>query len=113
RAALHTVEHDLPLRHITINLAPADVRKSTGALDLAIAIAILVADGEYDGAVVANLLVLGELGLDGSVRPVKGVLAATMLARDTGLRGVLVPAANASEAALVGNVEVYCAECIG
>ena len=110
RAALHTVEHDMPQRQVTINLAPADVRKSSAALDLAIAIAILVADGAYDGAAVANLLVLGELGLDGSVRPIKGVLAAAMLAREAGLRGVLVPAANGIEAAVVDRIDVFVAD---
>jgi magnesium chelatase family protein len=109
RSALRAAGHDLPLKHVIVNLAPADVRKSGCALDLAIATAVLVADRTYAGDALADLLVLGELGLDGSLRPVKGVLAATLLARDHRMRGVLVPAACAREAAVVGELEVYAA----
>jgi magnesium chelatase family protein len=107
RSALRTIGHDLPLKHVTVNLAPADLRKSGCALDLAIAAAILIADGIYEEEPLSRLLVLGELGLDGALRPVRGVLAAAMLARDQGMRGVLVPAACAGEAAVVSGLEVY------
>jgi magnesium chelatase family protein len=109
RSALRAAGHDLPLKHVIVNLAPADVRKSGCALDLAIASAVLVADATYTGDALAELLVLGELGLDGSLRPVKGVLAAAILARDHRMRGVLVPAACAREATVVGGLEVYAA----
>ena len=107
RSALKTVGHDLPLKKITVNLAPADLRKPGSALDLPIALAVLIADGTYDGAAIAGLLVLGELGLDGALRPVRGVLAAAMLARERGMRGVLVPEACAAEALVVDEIEVY------
>jgi magnesium chelatase family protein len=107
RAALATVRHDLPLKKVTVNLAPGDLRKPGSAFDLPIAAAVLIADGVYDGASLANLVVLGELGLDGTVRAVRGVLAAALMARQRGLRGVVVPASCAAEALVVDDVEVY------
>ncbi|HEY1556551.1 MAG TPA: YifB family Mg chelatase-like AAA ATPase [Kofleriaceae bacterium] len=106
RSALQTVGHDLPLKKVTVNLAPADLRKPGCAFDLPIAISVLLAEKLYDPAAVDRLLVLGELGLDGSVRPVRGVLAAAMLARQRGMRGVLVPAASAAEARVVDGIDV-------
>lgn len=106
RSALTSVGQDLPLRKITVNLAPADLRKVGCALDLPIAAGVLIANGAC-GDPVGDLLLLGELGLDGSVRPVRGVLAASILARDSGMRGVLVPAANTAEAMEVEDIEVY------
>jgi magnesium chelatase family protein len=107
RSALKAVGHTLPLKRVTVNLAPADLRKPGSALDLPTALSILIADETYGDDALANLLVLGELGLDGSVRPVRGTLAAAMLARTQGMRGVLVPDANAAEALLVEDLEVY------
>ncbi len=107
RSALKSVSHDVPLKRVTVNLAPADLRKSGSALDLPIASAVLIADGAYDGTALEGLLVLGELGLDGAVRKVRGVLAAAMLARERKLRGVLVPAACGAEACVVDGIEVY------
>ncbi len=106
RSALESVGTDLPLKKVTINLAPADLRKPGCALDLPIAIAVLVASGGL-AETVADLLVLGELGLDGAVRPVHGVLSSAILAKERELRGVLVPAANAAEACAVADIEVY------
>lgn len=107
RSALKAAGHALPLKRVTINLAPADLRKPGSALDLPTALAILIADETYEGHELSDLLVLGELGLDGSIRKVHGVLAAAMLARDLGLRGVLVPDVCAAEALLVEDIEVY------
>jgi magnesium chelatase family protein len=104
QSALKAVGYDLPLKKVTINLAPADLRKPGCGLDLPIALAVLVAEGVLAAAAVADLLVLGELGLDGAIRPVRGVLAAAMLARDRGLRGVVVPAGCAAEAEVVEGV---------
>jgi magnesium chelatase family protein len=106
KSALNAVAEDLPLKKVTVNLAPADVRKPGCALDLPIAIAVLIANKTPRSAV-DGLVILGELGLDGAVRPVHGVLAATMLAKDRGMRGVLVPAACTGEARLVEGIEVY------
>lgn len=107
RSALKAVDHDVPLKRVTVNLAPADLRKPGAALDLPIASAVLVGSGTYDGAALAGLIVLGELGLDGAVRGVRGVLAAAMLARARGMRGVAVPAICADEAMVVDDIEVF------
>ena len=109
RAALQGLGHDLPLRKITVNLAPADLRKPGAAFDLAIVIGVLAADGIYPLAPATDLIILGELGLDGAVRTVRGTLAAALLAKARGCRGVLVPAVNAHEASVVDGIEVYCA----
>lgn len=106
KSALNAVGEDLPLKKVTVNLAPADVRKPGCALDLPIAVAVLIAN-RTPGRALDGLVILGELGLDGAVRPVHGVLAATMLARDHGMRGVLVPAPCTGEAQLVEGIEVY------
>jgi magnesium chelatase family protein len=107
RSALRSVGHDLPLKRVVINLAPADLRKHSSALDLPIALSTLIANDTFDPAPLANLLVLGELGLEGKLRKVKGVLASAMLARDRGMRGVIVPQQVAAEALVVEGIEVY------
>jgi magnesium chelatase family protein len=107
KAALGSVGHEVPQKKVTVNLAPADLRKPGSALDLPTALSILVADGAFDGAPLDGLLVLGELGLDGSVRAVPGVLAAAMLARKKRMRGVIVPDRCAAEALVVDGIEVY------
>jgi len=109
RSALRAVGHDLPLKRVVVNLAPADLRKNGCALDLSIALSTLIADDVFDGAPLQDLLVLGELGLEGKLRRVNGVLAAAMLARDRGMRGVIVPEAVAAEALVVEGIEVYAA----
>src|SRR5213078_4138284 len=107
QSALKTVGHDLPLKKVTVNLAPADLRKPGCGLDLPIALAVLNADGVISDEALADRLVLGELGLDGAVRPVRGVLAAAMLARAAGLRGLIVPEPCAAEAAVVDGIAVH------
>ncbi len=107
RSALNSVGHDLPLKKATVNLAPADLRKPGCALDLPIAIAVMIADGTYTGEAIDGLIVLGELGLDGTVRPVRGVLASAMLARQRGMRGIVVPAACVAEAVVVDGLDVH------
>ncbi|HEY6039501.1 MAG TPA: magnesium chelatase domain-containing protein, partial [Kofleriaceae bacterium] len=81
RSALRAVGHDLPLKRVVVNLAPADLRKNGCALDLPIALSTLIGDDVFDGVQLQDLLVLGELGLEGKLRRVNGVLAAAMLAR--------------------------------
>lgn len=109
RAALEQCGLRLPLKKITVNLAPADERKHGTALDLPIALAVLAADELFSIALLRDLIVIGELGLDGSVRDVPGVLATAQLARRRGLRGVVVPAASARLARHVDGIEVYAA----
>ena len=102
---------DFPDSKLTINLAPADIRKDGTAFDLPIALGILVARGWLSTSgirgEIEDYLVVGELGLDGEIRPVRGVLPLAVLARDAGLRGIIVPEANAHEAAVVCGIEVY------
>ena len=107
RSALNSVAHDVPRKRVTINLAPADLRKPGSALDLPIAAAVLIADGKYAGDAIDDLLLLGELGLDGEIRPVRGALAAAILARERGMRGVLVPDRCTAEASVVDGVRVF------
>jgi magnesium chelatase family protein len=113
RAALQAVGHDMPLSTVTVNLAPADLRKPGAAFDLPITVAVLGGDQKYSIAALHGLVILGELGLDGAIRSVRGTLAAALLARSRGLRGVLVPTINAHEAAVVEGIEVYCAAHLG
>ena len=108
KTALNTIGYDVPKKRVTVNLAPADLRKPGSALDLPIAASVLVAEGHYRGDALDRLIVVGELGLDGAIRPIRGgVLAAAILARESGLRGVLVPTSEAAEARLVADIEVY------
>lgn len=96
-----------PLKRITINMAPADVRKEGSAFDLPIALGILSAHGQVAFKRKQRLLVLGELSLDGEVRPVRGCLSIAIRARQEGFPGLIVPEGNAREAALVKGLEVY------
>ena len=109
RAAIVNSGFEFPSRRITVNLAPADLRKEGPSFDLPIALAFLVATGQArdgcDGR--GRVAAVGELGLDGSVRPVAGALALAESLRRQGVRGLLVPAANAAEASLVEGLEVY------
>jgi len=107
RSALSAIGHEVPVKRVTVNLAPADLRKPGCALDLPTALSILIADDLYESAALDGLLVLGELGLDGSIRAVHGVLASAMLAKERGMRGVLVPDRCAAEALVVEDIEVY------
>ncbi|MGD1048270.1 MAG: YifB family Mg chelatase-like AAA ATPase [Candidatus Krumholzibacteriaceae bacterium] len=95
-----------PQKRITVNLAPADVRKEGAAFDLPIAIGILAASAQTAAPVSPDAVILGELALDGRLKPVRGVLPITIYARDRGWRRVLVPEANAREAAVVKGIDV-------
>jgi magnesium chelatase family protein len=105
-AALLNAGFVFPLKRITVNLAPADVRKDGSGFDLPIALGILAASEQVDGGGLEDQLVLGEVGLEGDLRPVRGALSMTIAARKAGLRGVLLPAANVPEAAVVDGIEV-------
>ena len=110
RAAMEQAGYPFPLRRVTVNLAPADVKKAGTGFDLAIAIATLAASGDLVADDLGAWLLLGELSLTGSVRPVRGVLPQVLAARDRGVRGAIVPAENAAEAAVVEGIEVRAAE---
>ena len=96
RAAIQNSGYEFPLRRITVNLAPADFRKAGPGFDLALAAALLSASGQVNGERLARYALCGELGLDGSVRPVRGVLAVADGARRCGCEGLLLAAANAA-----------------
>src|SRR5215207_4104769 len=106
RSALKNCGFDLPPRAVVVNLAPADLRKQGNHLDLAIALALLAAHGQLPQEALEGRLLCGELGLDGSVRPVRGGLAIADLGRRLQVAEVMLPAANAAEAAALGAVPV-------
>jgi magnesium chelatase family protein len=103
-AAVKAAGHVFPLRRITVNLAPADTRKEGSALDLPIALGILAAAGTVPSGRLSEVLVAGELSLGGDTRPVKGALPLAVLARDLGVRDVLMPPASCAEAAVVQGI---------
>ena len=107
KAALRNCGYQLPPQHITVNLAPADVKKEGSAFDLPMAIAILGAAGCVHAPTLSDYLILGELSLDGSLRPVKGTLSMAVMARERGIGRLVVPEANAREAAVVEGVRAY------
>ena len=105
-SALKNTGFDLPQKRITVNLAPADIRKEGAAFDLPIALGVLVAARMLDDDPLCTMLFGGELSLDGAIKPIRGVLPLAIAARDHGFRGVMVPASNAAEAALVDKIDV-------
>jgi magnesium chelatase family protein len=105
-AALVNSGFQVPPRRVTINLAPADIPKSGSAFDLPIAIALLAAGGAFWDGDLTSTCCVGELGLDGTVRPVQGVLPVALMCRRERLEGLVVPDANAAEAAVVGGLDV-------
>jgi magnesium chelatase family protein len=113
RAAVVNAGQKFPQRRITIGLSPASMPKQGSGFDLALAAAVLAASGAVPHAAVDRLVLLGELGLDGSVRAIRGVLPAVLAAARAGHAQVVVPAANADEAALAETVEVLAAGTLG
>jgi magnesium chelatase family protein len=110
RAAVGAIGADFPNRRVTVSLAPASLRKSGAGLDLPIAIGIMAAAGALGDASLEGLALLGELALDGRLRPVRGALALALAVRDAGCRRLIVPLGSAAEAALAPNLEVLCSE---
>ena len=109
RAALTNAGFSLPHRRVTVNLSPASLPKTGSGFDLAIAVALLAAAERVDPDRARSAVHVGELGLDGRLRPVRGVLPAVLAAAQAGRRRVVVPAGNADEARLVAGVEVVAA----
>ena len=107
RAAIRNSGYSFPPRRITVNLAPADLKKSGPAYDLPIAVAILVGSGQCRGDL-SNTLLLGELSLDGSLRHTNGILPMVALARDKNMASVIVSENDAAEAALVEGIDIAC-----
>ncbi|MCU6707087.1 YifB family Mg chelatase-like AAA ATPase [Paenibacillus sp. J5C_2022] len=107
RAALKNSGFNFPMERITVNLAPADLRKEGTAFDVAIAAGILTASGQLGGAPFKDTLLIGELSLSGSIGPVPGVLAMLERAKRSGISRVLLPAGNVQEAAWISGMELY------
>src|ERR1700744_2242100 len=107
RSAIKNSGFDIPPTQITINLAPADLKKEGSGFDLPIAIGILGAYGALELRDLKKFLLVGELGLDGSVRTVPGILPIALAAKERGIRNLILPMANAPEAAVVDGVNVY------
>lgn len=107
RAAIKNCGMEFPARRITINLAPADVRKEGPSFDLPIAVGILAATSQVDSEFLKDCVIVGELSLDGAVRNVSGVLPIALNAKEKKIKRMIVPAQNVKEAAIVGEVEVY------
>ena len=105
--ALKNTQLDLPLKKITVNLAPASIRKEGSAFDLPIALGILAAGGLVDRKRLERFMILGELSLDGRVKPIKGALSLAARAREEGLEGMLLPRANSAEASWVEGLPIY------
>ena len=106
-AALKNNNYNLPGKKITINMAPADLRKEGSAYDLTLAIGILVASGQIKAEDVANYVIMGELSLDGSLQPIKGALSIAIKAKEEGFKGIMLPIQNVKEAAIVEDIDVY------
>lgn len=106
-AALANAGFLFPLRRITVNLAPADIRKDGSAFDLPIALGILVASGQLPEERLADQIIIGEVGLEGDLRPVRGALSMALAAKAARCRGVLLPHANLPEASVVEGLDVF------
>ncbi|HVH05310.1 MAG TPA: YifB family Mg chelatase-like AAA ATPase, partial [Myxococcota bacterium] len=113
RAAIWASGEQFPDRRVTVNLAPAGLRKSGPGLDLPIAVGILAADAKVEASALEGLGLVGELALDGRLRPLRGALALAIAARDAGCTRIALPAASAPEAALAPGLEVYAAPHLG
>ena len=107
RSAIKNSGYEFPARRITVNLAPADVKKEGSAYDLPIALGILAAEGWLTKEQLESHAILGELSLDGRVKPVHGALPLAVMAKEKGLKGLIVPTENAAEAAVVDGVAVF------
>src|SRR5947207_4263149 len=107
RAAIRNSGFEFPAHRITVNLAPADVRKAGASFDLPIALGILAAQGVVERREIADCVVLGELSLDGSIQPTRGVLPVAAAPKREGFAAILLPTPNAGEAAVVSGLNVY------
>ena len=109
-SAFHYNGLRFPSKQIIVNMAPADIKKEGSAYDLPIAIGILAADEAVSTAKLDRYLIMGELGLDGKLLPIKGALPITIKAKELGFEGIILPAGNAAEAAVVNGITVYGAD---
>ncbi len=106
-SAVGSAGYRVPGKKIVINMAPADIRKEGSSYDLPLAMGLLAASGQIVGAAMDQYLMMGELSLDGSLRPIRGALPIAVRARDDGFEGLVLPADNAAEAAVVDGIGIY------
>jgi magnesium chelatase family protein len=106
-SALREHGYKIPGKKVVINMAPADIRKEGSAYDLTIAVGILAASEQINHSEINNYMIMGELSLDGTLQPIKGVLPISIQARAEGFKGFILPKENAREAAVVNNLDVY------
>jgi magnesium chelatase family protein len=109
RSAIRNSGFEFPSHRITVNLAPADVRKAGSSFDLPIALGLLATSGRLTRRAIDDTIVLGELSLDGAINGIPGVLPIAVAARRLGLRRLLLPPQNAAEASVVDGIDVYVA----
>ena len=112
-SALRSLNYHWPGKQVVINMAPADIRKEGSSYDLPLALGILAADEKVMKGDTESYILMGELSLDGTLQPVKGVLPIALKAKEEGFRGVIVPVKNAREAAVVEGLDVYGMENLG
>ena len=106
-SALQYNKIPVPRKQVVINMAPADIRKEGSAYDLPLAIGMLAASEVIDAADIEQYVIMGELSLDGTLKPVKGVLPIAILARELGFKGFILPKENSKEAAVVNDLDVF------
>ncbi len=106
-AALKNIGFEMPGKKITINMAPADLRKEGSAYDLTLAVGILAASGQINAARVADYLIMGEVSLDGGLQPIRGALPIAIRGKEEGFKGFFLPIQNVKEAAIVTGLDVY------
>mgnify|MGYP000037142004 FL=1 len=106
-AALKNNGYSLPGKKITINMAPADLRKEGSAYDLTLAIGILIASSQIKGDEIERYIIMGELSLDGSLQPIRGALPIAIKAKEEGFKGFFLPQQNVKEAAIVSDLDVF------
>ena len=107
KSAMHNTGYSIPSKRVTINLAPAHIKKEGSAYDLPICIGILTAIGIIEPQALDGIVMLGELALDGVVKPVKGSLSTAIMAKDLNLRGIILPKGNGLEAAIVEGLRIF------
>jgi len=107
RAAIKNAGFEFPMKRITVNLAPADLKKEGASFDLPIALGILGAMGLFNKEKTKRFMIVGELSLNGELRPIKGALSLALGVKEKKLKGLIIPVFNAEEAALIDEIEVY------
>ena len=105
-ASLSNMGYKFPKKRITINMAPADIRKEGAAYDLALAIGVMAVSEQVSATLLDQYVIMGELSLDGTINPIKGVLPMTLKAKQQGFKGIIIPKANAKEAGVVAGIDV-------